>query len=404
MKTSLLLLLAAAMISPLPVRADDDEEADEGTAAEAPASGTHAEANEEAPAASPAPSRAARRAYTTPVKRSASNYTAEQASPAPAADDEEDASEAPEARPSPAPREARRAVSAPAVAPPAHGAGGGGSCGAVPKKVRTYLLSEKKGWAETQCKLTPCAPSVVLKHYRYPSVVKVGEIADFSQRCDYRSDTPCPVAGGYLSGPQKNSASIFVDVPPGGKYDSGASVTLVPIVGPARSNGAFDMSIPFELDPLMRGRTYAMEYIVNTNNPSGYQVSISACEGDFSRGAVVLNQGDLPNQLLLATGGTEGWARSAANTTRHLVALKTGKRYYLNVRKVAKAGLEVPSDSIPDDGIEDNMLLRHFVLGDGFAGEFYRFSLMAHPADNTLNLREADFASKPGFRGPGQGL
>lgn len=401
MKTSLLLLLAAAMLSPLSVRADDDE-ADDEAAAETPASGTRAEANEEAPAAPP--SRAARKAYTAPVKRSASNYTAEQAAPAPAADDEEDASEAPEARRAPAPRETRPAVSAPAVATPAHGAGGGGSCGAAPKKVRTYLLSEKKGWAESQCKLTPCAPSVVLKHYRYPSVVKVGEIADFSQRCDYRNDTPCPVAGGYLNGSQKNSASIFVDVPPGAKYDSGTSVTLAPIVGPARVNGAFDMSIPFELDPLMRGRTYAMEYIVNTNNPSSFQVSISACEGDFSKGAVVLNQGDLPNQLLVATGGTEGWARSAANTTRHLVALKAGKRYYLNVRKVVKGGLEVPSDSIPDDGIEDNLLLRHFVLGDGFAGEFYRFSFMAHPADNTMNLRESEFASKPGFRGPGQGL
>lgn len=399
MKKSLLLLLAAAMLSPLPVRADDDE-ADEEAAADAPASGTRAEANEEAPAA--APSRAARKAYTTPVKRSASNYTAEQAAPAPVADDDEDASEAPERRPAPAPRETRPAVSAPAVAPPAHGTGGGGSCGAVPKKVRTYRLADSEDMS-FYCKDGACASSVQLKHALYPSVVRIGELTDFAERCDFRNETACPVPGGYQDKAGLNTTSVYTGIPAGGDPSGAYAQTLAPIVGLAPRYAAFDLSIPFEIDPKMAGRTFMTGYSINTNNPDGLQVSISACEGDFSKGAVVLNQGDLSSQLLLATRGTEGWARSAANTTRHLIALKAGKRYYLNVRRV-KADLEDPSDSLPDEAIHPYALARQMSRNHLLSQEFYRLAFHAYPAGNSQELKEADFASKPGFRRPGQGL
>lgn len=402
MKKSLVLLLAAALLAPSASLAQD-EDGDEEPEAEAPAGGTHAEENEEAPAAPPAPARAPRKAYTAPVKRSASNYTAEQASPAPAADDEEDASEAPEHRPAPAPRETRRAVSTPAVAPVAHGAGGGSSCGAVPRRVRTYRLADHDDMS-FYCKDAACASSVQLKHALYPSVIKVGALSVFAERCDFRNDTACPVPGGYQDKAGLNTTSVHAGIPVGGDASAGGyAETLVPIVGLAPRYAAFDLSIPFEIDRRMAGRTFLMDYTINTNNPDGLQVSISACEGDFSRQAIFLKAGDFLNYLVLASSGLEGNARSRADTTRNLMALKAGKRYYLNVRRV-KADLDDPSDSLPDEAIHPYALARQMSRNHLLSQEFYRLGFHSYPAGNPMELKESEFASKPGFRRPGQGL
>lgn len=402
MKRCLVFLLAVVLLSPSVARAQEEEDGDDEPEAEAPAGGTHAEANEEAPAAPPAPARAPRKAYTVPIKRSASNYTAEQASPAPAADEEEDASEAPEHRPAPAPRETRRAVSTPAVAPVAHGAGGGSSCGAVPRKVRTYRLADHDDMS-FYCKDAACVSAVQLKHALYPSVIKVGALTDFAERCDFRNDTACPVPGGYQDKAGLNTTSVYTGIPPGGDPSAAYAQTLVPVVGLAPRYAAFDLSIPFEIDPKMAGRTFLADYTMNSNNPDGLQVSISACEGDFSRQAIFLKQGDFLNYLILASSGLEGNARSRGDTTRNLIALKAGKRYYLNVRRV-KADLDEPSDSLPDEAIHPYALARQMSRNHLLSQEFYRLGFHSYPAGNPQELKEADFASKPGFRRPGQGL
>ena len=391
-----LLMLAFA---PATSRADDEEGGD----SEAPA-GTAAAPNEEAPSAPDGGKRPARPAYTAPVIRSNSNYRVQEAAPAPAAPEEPEEDEARSEEPKPR-RETQpvhRELSSPAAQGAKASGGGGGSCPAAPKKVRSYTL-EGSGIA-SYCKGQSCAKAVTLKHGLYPTVIKVGEIADFMERCDFRDDTPCPVPGGYQDKASLGANSVYMGVPPGGTAGPGTPQTLVPIVGIAPRYQSYDLSIPFEIDPRMKGRSLMMTYAVNSNNNTGMHLSVSECEGDFSRRAVLLQEGDMPNYTVVVTQGAEGSARDRAGTKRTILSLKAGKRYYLNIRRVLKAALDTPTDSLSDDEIHPYVLARQFSRDGMLAQEFPRLSWMAYPAGATGTLTESEAAAKPGFRGPGQGL
>lgn len=397
-KLSLLLLAALLASAGVPsARAYDGEE----EAEPAPA-GTAAAPNEDAPEPPASSRRPPRQGYTAPVLRSNSNYRAQAAAPAPAPaqEDEPEEEAEPVERPS-RPARTLQSVSAPAAPAAAAPSGGsGGSCPPVPKKVRTF----SKKSVESYCKGGACAESVELRHAKYPSVVQVGEIADFMERCDFRNDTPCPVPGGYQDASGLGNNSVYMGVPPGGTAGPGTPQTLVPIVGFSPRYRSYDLSIPFEIDPRMRGRNLMMTYSVNSNNNSGMHVSISECEGDFSRRAVLLQEGDLLNYTVVVSQGKEGSARTRSDTTRTLVALKPGKRYFLNVRRVLKAGLETPTDGLSDAEIHPYVVARQISRDGMLSQEFPRLSWMALPAGAPGSLDESGVAAKPGFRAPGQGL
>ncbi|MCM2267103.1 MAG: hypothetical protein NDI60_04935 [Elusimicrobiales bacterium] len=295
------------------------------------------------------------------------------------------------------------------------GAGGGESqvsCGPAPSKVRTYKLSDYNFGG--QCGGGACDPSIQLKHYRYPFTVKVQEIADFMERCDFRADTPCPLSGSnYPNVNEANSISVFTQAAVGASIPesvgsgapAGVSVTAAPFVGISRANMAFDISIPFEIDPRMAGRTYMFGYNKNTNNPSYMQISISECEGDYSQSAVhVVTGHDISNNLIYATTGLEGSSRIAANTIVSQFALKAGKRYYLNLRELSNfKNPYARTDALADKDIFSNTLMRLFYRDmKGFYIESYRLMFMAYPKGHSMEFTDAKFMASPGFRRPGQ--
>ncbi len=386
---SALLMIALLLGSPAAFAEEEGDEQEEAETAT-----TAAEPNDGAAA----PARPAPKAYSAPVFRSNSNYRTQSAAPAAAPPAQEDEPQRQEpSRPRRETQPVHREPAAAASASTRGSGGGGGACPPVPRKVRTYKSSDVASY----CKEGACRSEATLKHYRYPTVVKIGEIADFMERCDFRADTPCPVPGGYQDEAGRNTMSVYTGVAAGGEYGPGTPQTLVPIVSMSPQYHAFDMSIPFEIDPKMKGRTFMTSYTINSNNPQGYQVSISECEGDFSRRAVVGVQGDFSNYLALATSGLEGQA-GAAGTTRYRYALKAGKRYYLNIRRVQKSSLETPTDSVPDADIHPYALARQLSTNHMFNLEFPRLSFMAYPAGNAMELREEGFTALPRFRAPGQ--
>ncbi|MCM2267104.1 MAG: hypothetical protein NDI60_04940 [Elusimicrobiales bacterium] len=285
-------------------------------------------------------------------------------------------------------------------------------CAPAPSRVRTYKLADYNFGG--QCGGGACDASIQLKHYRYPFTVKVQEIADFMERCDFRTDTPCPLSGSnYPNSNEANTISVFTQAEVGksipeavaGVVPQGVSVTAAPFIGISRANMAFDMSIPFEIDPRMAGRTYMFGYNKNTNNPSYMQVSISQCEGDYSQSAVhVVNGGDISNYLVYATSGLEGSSRIAGNSIVNQFALKAGKRYYLNLRELSNfKNPHARTDELADTDIFSNTLMRHFYRDmSGFQVEFYRLMFIAYPKGHSMEFTDAKFMASPGFRRPGQ--
>jgi hypothetical protein len=440
MKTSAFLLSLCLLLPSLPLAAQEDEEY-EGAEAEQPA-------EEELPPKGPGVVRSAGkpvykggarpRGASVPVQ---TKPTAPTYAPAPVVrEQEEEAEESVEEVPEPAPRAHpvfKVGIPGRSVAKP--GGETSGSCGAVPKKVRTYTRDDLDEWFAAQCKNMSCENAVQLTHYLYPKVLTIGALMDFMERCDFRKDTPCPLSqSNYPNTHEANTISVLTELDAGGSIPEadggvgasppGLRISAQPIVGFSRYNRAFDISIPFIIDSRMKGRTFDWDYSENQDGPTGYQFAVSSCEGDFSKNAVLMYFGNPLKMQVLASAGMEG-ASKIKGTSTITAALKAGKKYYLNIRSLGHrfaAGKSdevknwclydsylgvclrpfdphAATDSLPERALWVSVLRRNFLRDDKDSYlQFYRWHMLAWPEGNSQELSEGKVRGGAFFRQPGQ--
>jgi hypothetical protein len=306
------------------------------------------------------------------------------------------------------------------------------ACPSVPSKVRTYTPADLGSGQNFYCNAENggCLSQVQLRHYRYPETLPIGKSLSLMERCALTA-TPgsrtCPYTySNYANSYDRNTYSILTKNPdptndPNEEGDRFFSAYLKPIIGFAAANRAFDMSIPFTMSVSEVGKTYDFQWSPeNQSLKVTGQFSISECEGDYSEKAVWTS---LPGDIwgiraaILSTNSLEGMVRKVSGTIggTPILALKTGKTYYLNLRwaySVASRGCLndgsggclspfVSTDQIPDESIHAHALWRQLAADPGANSiEFYRFSVFQYPFQNFPTATQ--LGADPFFRKPGE--